>query len=78
MNFNVYIDKTTGEQLEQLAKARHKSRNAVIREALMHLVEQQSSSRWPREVLEFQGISKLRPFESLRLKLGAPPVDPLA
>ena len=78
MYINVYIDKKTGERLERLAKTKHKSRNAVIREALTNLLESESQSGWPREVLDFEGLPKTRPFEDLRRKLGTPAEDPLA
>ena len=78
MNFNVYIDKKTGERLERLAKTKHKSRNAVIREALADLLDNESPSGWPREVLDFKGLPKTRPFEDMRQKLGAPAEDTLA
>jgi len=78
MNFNVYIDKQTGERLERLAKARRTSRNALIREALAHLLERGAKAEWPPEVLGFQGVPKATPFEDARRKLGAPRGDPFA
>jgi hypothetical protein len=78
MNFNVYIDKQTGERLERLAKARRTSRNALIREALAHLLERGTKAEWPPEVLGFQGVPEATPFEDARRKLGAPRRDPLA
>lgn len=78
MNFNVYIDKETGDRLGRLAKTRRTSRNALIREALAHLLESGSKTGWPPEVLGFQGISTVRPFEAARRKLRAPLKDPLA
>lgn len=78
MNFNVYIDKQTGERLERLARTRRTSRNALIREALAHFLERGAKSKWPPEVLGFQGIPGARPFEAARRKLRAPRKDPLA
>lgn len=78
MNFNVYIDKRTGERLERLAKTRRTSRNALIREALAHLLERGAKAEWPSEVLSFQGVPKATPFEDTRRKLGAPRQDPFA
>jgi hypothetical protein len=78
MNFNVYIDKQTGDRLERLARARRTSRNALIREALAHLLERGAKAEWPSEVLGFQGIPKTTPFENARRKLGAPRRDPFA
>ena len=78
MNFNVYIDKQTGERLARMAKARRTTRNALIREALAQLVAREPGAPWPQEVREFRGISKARPFEQARRALGFPRADPLA
>jgi hypothetical protein len=78
MNFNVYIDKKTGERIARLAKMKRKSRNALIREALNQLLEQQSQPQWPREVMNFEGLPKTRPFENSRRELKVPATDPLA
>lgn len=78
MNFNVYIDKQTGDRLGRLAKTRRTSRNALIREALAHLLERGAKAGWPPEVLGFQGIPAVRPFEAARRRLRAPRKDPLA
>ena len=78
MNFNVYIDKQTGDRLERLARIRRTSRNALIREALAHLLERGTQAGWPPEVLGFPGIPAVRPFEAARRKLRAPRKDPLA
>lgn len=78
MNFNVYIDKQTGERLERLARTRRTSRNALVREALAHLLERGAKAGWPPEVLGFRGIPAARPFEAARRRLRAPRKDPLA
>jgi len=76
LNFNVYIDKQTGERLDRLAQARRMSRNALIREALAHFVKRGAESQWPQEVLDFSGIPEARPFEHARRGLRAPRKDP--
>jgi hypothetical protein len=78
VNFNVYIDKRTGERLERLARTRRTSRNALIREALAYLLERGAKAEWPPEVLGFQGVPEAIPFEEARRKLGVPRQDPLA
>lgn len=78
MNFNVYIDKQTGNRLERLARTRRTSRNALIREAVAHLLDHGAKVAWPPEVLGFEGIPALRPFEAARRRLRAPREDPLA
>ena len=77
MNFNVYIDKQTGERLARVAKARRTTRNALIREALARLLTREAIAPWPREVLEFRGAAGAHPFERGRRTLGAPGADPL-
>jgi len=78
MNFNIYIDKQTGARLERLAKARRMPRNALIREALAHMVVHGAGGSWPQEVLDFRGVPKGRAFEETRSRLAAPSADPLA
>jgi len=78
VNFNVYIDKQTGDRLERLARTRRTSRNALIREALAHLLERGTNAEWPPEVLGFRGTAGMRPFEAARRKLRPPRKDPLA
>ena len=78
MNFNVYIDKQTGDRLDRLAKARRTSRNALIREALAQLVKRGAKAQWPQEVFDFRGIPEARPFEHTRRALRAPRKDPFA
>lgn len=78
MNFNVYVDKRTGERLERLARTRRTSRNALIREAVARLLERESGSVWPAAILDFQGIPGVRRFEATRRRLGSPRRDPLA
>ncbi|MHB1544318.1 MAG: ribbon-helix-helix domain-containing protein [Gammaproteobacteria bacterium] len=78
MNFNVYIDKQATARLERLAKARRVSRNALIREALARLLDQDIRGDWPNVVLDFNGISDMPPFEDTRRGLKAPHVDPFA
>lgn len=78
MNFNIYIDKQTGERLDRLARKRRTSRNALIREALTDLVGRRHASGWPAEVLEFEGLPEARRFEFARGKLKLPRKDPLA
>ena len=78
MNFNVYIDKHTGERLQRLAQRRRTSRNALVREALARLLERNSQAGWPDAVIGFSGVSGARPFEDARRMLEEPASDPLA
>ena len=76
MNFNIYIDRQTGERLDRLARKKRKSRNALIREALTQLVENGAQAQWPPEVAAFEGVAQMRPFEAGRSRLRAPRRDP--
>ena len=76
MNFNVYVDKHTVERIARLANARGTSRNALIREALARLLEQDGKPTWPEAVLAFSGEPKMRRFEDNRRKLRLPKRDP--
>jgi predicted transcriptional regulator len=78
VNFNVYVDKETGEKLQRLAKRRCTSRNALVREALARLLEEENVPAWPAAVMEFQGVAGARPFEDSREILEPPARDPFA
>ena len=54
MNFNVYIDKQTGDRLGRLAKTRRTSRNALIGEALAHLLERGAKADGRRRCSAFR------------------------
>lgn len=78
MNFNVYIDKRTGERLQRLARTRRTTRNALVREALASLLERDTGAGWPEVVLGFDGVAGARRFEASRRGLRRPAADPLA
>lgn len=78
MNFNVYVDKRTGEKLEHLAKRRGASRNMLVREALQHLLDREAVTGWPEAVIGFTGMEKVEPFEKHRRSLKPTRKDPLA
>ena len=81
MNFNIYLDETTGNQLTHFAEQAGESRNAVIRKAVTAWLERMSQPSWPDSVLNFSGISDIAdmpPFEQGRSQLTPPPADPLA
>jgi len=76
MNFNVYLDALTVERLNALARHRGATRNALIREAVAHLLDQQSRPGWPDTVMAFQGDPGAPAFESARKAVRAPKKDP--
>jgi len=77
MNFNVYLDAPTVERLNALARSRGTTRNALIREAVGHLLDQGPRKAWPEAVADFQGESGAPAFESARKGLRPPTKDPL-
>jgi hypothetical protein len=78
MNFNVYLDDETGEQLNQVAKKAGESRNALVRQAVGEWLQRRGKPRWPEEVLDFQGIADVPLFDASRDSLRPPVADPLA
>jgi metal-responsive CopG/Arc/MetJ family transcriptional regulator len=78
MNFNIYLDDETGEQLNEAAKKAGESRNALVRQAVSAWLKGRGTPQWPVEVLAFQGMAHMVPFESSRGRLKPPVADPLA
>lgn len=76
MNFNVYLDDATVDRLNSLARKRGTTRNALIREAVAHLLESRSAAAWPALVREFEGESGVAPFEASRSGMRPPKKDP--
>ncbi|CAG0926604.1 MAG: hypothetical protein EFKGCFLK_00659 [Rhodocyclaceae bacterium] len=78
MHFNIYIDDQTGQKLARVAEEAGESRNAIIRRALQEWLACRGKPSWPEEVMAFEGLPDLPPFESRRDRLKPPPADPLA
>lgn len=79
MNFNIYLDKATGQKLQKLAKRRKLTRNALIRKAVQDLVQAANESEdWSRQVVEWKGEPGFEPFEWHRRGLRPAANDPLA
>jgi len=78
MHFNIYLDDSTGQQLNAMALQVGQSRNALIRAAVREWLAQQSQPQWPLAVTGFQGLADVPPFEASRERLKAPVDDPLA
>ena len=78
MNFNIYLDDETGQQLAQVAKQVGESRNALVRQAVSDWLNRHGKPQWPDEVLAFKGMADMPPFEASRDKLKPPATDPLA
>lgn len=77
MNFNIYLDAATVDRLNALARERGTTRNALIREAVGHLLDRQAEPGWPEAVAAFEGEPGAPRFESARKRLRAPRKDPL-
>lgn len=78
MNFNIYLDDETGQQLLAAAEQAGETRNAVIRQAVSDWLARHGQSGWPDAVLAFAGEPDLPAFEDARQTLAAPASDPLA
>lgn len=78
MHFNIYLDDQTGLQLNAAAEQQGESRNALIRRAVGEWLARRGQPQWPAEVLAFNGLAEMPPFEDGRELLAAPAADPLA
>ncbi len=78
MNFNIYLDDETGQQLNQVAEKIGESRNALVRQAVSEWLKQRGKPQWPAELLAFKGVSDIPAFEAGRDGLTPPAEDPLA
>jgi len=76
MNVNIYLEDELGKTLNELSEELGMKRNAIIREALHEWVQNHRIAKWPRSVLEFQGVKDFPAFEADRKKLKKPKTDP--
>jgi len=76
MNFNLYLDDQTAEELDQTAKTLGETRSGLIRKALREWLDKKTrgSPGWPTPILTWRGSEETPPFESYRDEL-TPPVD---
>jgi hypothetical protein len=78
MNFNIYLDDETGQQLNLVAKQVGENRNALVRRAVSEWLNRHGKPQWPDEVLTFRGMPDMPPFEAGRVSIKPPIADPLA
>ena len=78
MNFNIYLDDETGQQLNKVAKKLGESRNALVRQAVSEWLKRRGKPQWPAELIAFKGMPDMPPFEASRDHLKPPAADPLA
>ncbi|MDF1760550.1 MAG: ribbon-helix-helix domain-containing protein [Coxiellaceae bacterium] len=76
MNINVYIEDSLGKEVTANAKALGKTRNAIVREALKEWLQHHKANKWPKSVLQFEGVNNFPEFESYRDELNMPDEDP--
>lgn len=68
MNFSIHIDDVTARRLKEEAARRRQTRNAVITLAVKQWLEREQHTEWPIDLLQFEGVPQLQPFESHRSK----------
>ena len=78
VNFNIYLDDVTGQQLVAAAEQSAETKNALIRKAVSEWLARHGAAQWPDVVLSFNGIADVPPFESGRENMRPPAADPLA
>jgi len=78
MNFNLYLDAETGQQLNLVTKQVGENRNALVRRAVSEWLNRHGKPQWPDEVLTFRGMADVPPFEADRDSIKQPVADPLA
>ena len=78
MNFNIYLDDETGQQLNKVAEKAGESRNALVRQAVSEWLKSRGKPQWPAEILAFKGMADMPLFEASRDRLKPPVADPLA
>lgn len=77
MNFNVYVNKKTGERITKIAKKSKRSRNSIVTEALEEWLDSHTSSQWPDHFFDFDPIDNVPDFKATRKELKDIPEDPL-
>jgi predicted transcriptional regulator len=68
MNFNLYLDNQTAEELDRMAETLGETRSGLTRTALREWLDKKTfgSPGWPSLILEWQGAPETPPFESHR------------
>jgi Ribbon-helix-helix protein, copG family len=69
MNFNVYLNKETGERVSRMAKRLNRSRNSIIAEALEEWLFNHSEAQWPKDFFEFSPFEDVPDFKLFREEL---------
>lgn len=71
MNFNLYLDDHTAQELDSTAKSLGETRSGLIRKAVREWLDKKTlgSPGWPSSILEWRGDPGSPPFESYRGEL---------
>jgi predicted transcriptional regulator len=69
MNINIYIEDQIAQQLSTYAKKLHIKRNFIVREAIKDWLKKHSDTKWPKSILEFEGIKDFPDTKELRKNL---------
>lgn len=77
MNFNIYLNKKTGERVKKIAKQLRRSRNSIVTEALEEWLSNHDLRKWPKNFFDFNAIDDVPDFKALRDDLKKLPEDPL-
>ncbi len=78
MNFNIYLNKNTGERVTKMAKTLRRSRNSLVNEALEEWLNNHTQSKWPKGFFDFAPVEDVPEFKQLREDLKPIDDDPLA
>ncbi len=73
----MYLDDESVRRLDELARKEKVARNALIRRAVLSLLDG-SSRAWPDVIMQLTGDPAITPFESHRGELAPLVDDPLA
>jgi hypothetical protein len=77
VNFNVYIDDRTADELKKVARKTGMSRNALVRKAIAAYLDR-GGMEWPSIVTSYEGDGTVQPFEAARNELTKHGDDPFA
>ena len=74
MNFNLYLDDKTANELDRTARKLGETSSDLIRKAVREWLDKKAPGRssWPALILEWEGIPDMPPFESHRSELLVP------
>ena len=76
MNLSVYLPSKLSSQLSLIAQQKHKSKNAIVKEALEEwLTHHHPRSSWPPHFFDFEPVEDAPDFSIYRNELAPPKED---